>query len=43
MTKHPDWCAIHEEDGPCTCGQEELLDELALEEEGLDEESAAVA
>ena len=43
MTKHPDWCAIHEEDGPCTCGHEEMLDELAREEENLDEVSAAIA
>ena len=38
VTKHPDWCAIHEEDGPCTCGTEDVLDEIALEEAGLTEE-----
>ena len=27
-------CAVHE-DGPCTCGTDEILDELALEEAGL--------
>jgi hypothetical protein len=30
-------CAVHE-DGPCTCGSEEVFDELALEEAGLDAE-----
>ena len=27
-------CAVRE-DGPCTCGTEEVLEELALEEAGL--------
>ena len=31
---HAGDCAI-KEDGPCTCGTEELLEELALEEAGL--------
>ncbi len=30
-------CAIHGE-GPCTCGTDEILEELALEEAGLTEE-----
>jgi|688.fasta_scaffold1187327_2 hypothetical protein len=30
-------CAIRE-DGPCTCGTEEVLEELALEEANLEEE-----
>jgi hypothetical protein len=34
---HTDDCALHEE-GPCTCGTEEVLDELALEEADLVEE-----
>lgn len=34
---HTDDCALHEE-GPCTCGTEEVLDELALEEADLAEE-----
>jgi hypothetical protein len=28
---HMQSCAIHD-DGPCTCGTEEILEELALEE-----------
>jgi len=31
---HMSDCALHE-DGPCTCGTDEILEELALEEEGL--------
>jgi hypothetical protein len=27
-------CAVHE-DGPCTCGTEEVLQDLELEEAGL--------
>lgn len=34
---HTNDCALHEE-GPCTCGTEEVLDELALEEADLVEE-----
>jgi hypothetical protein len=30
-------CAI-KDDGPCTCGTEEILEEIALEEAGLDNE-----
>ena len=29
---HMSNCALHE-DGPCTCGTDEILEELALEEE----------
>ena len=36
-TKHMDDCAIQEE-GPCTCGVEEILEDIALEEAGLDAE-----
>ena len=32
--KHTDDCAV-QEDGPCTCGTEEVLEELALEEAEL--------
>ena len=31
---HTDNCAVGE-DGPCTCGTEEVLEELAFEEAGL--------
>ena len=31
---HMDDCAIQEE-GPCTCGVEEILEDIALEEAGL--------
>ena len=31
---HTTDCALHQ-DGPCTCGTEEVLEELALEEAGL--------
>ena len=31
---HAASCALHD-DGPCTCGTYEILDELALEEAGL--------
>lgn len=34
MIKHMEECAIHE-DGPCTCGTEEELETIALEEAGL--------
>lgn len=34
---HTEDCAV-KEDGPCTCGTEEILEELALEEAGLGEE-----
>jgi hypothetical protein len=34
---HTDDCALHEE-GPCTCGTEEVLEELALEEANLETE-----
>ena len=37
-TPHPKWCAIYEEDGPCTCGTEDVLDEIALEDAGLTKE-----
>jgi hypothetical protein len=37
IIKHMEICAIHDE-GPCTCGTDEILEELALEEAGLDEE-----
>ena len=30
-TKHTEDCAV-QEDGPCTCGVDEELEELALEE-----------
>lgn len=33
-TKHTDDCAV-QEDGPCTCGTDEVLEELALEEADL--------
>ena len=32
--KHTADCAVQEE-GPCTCGTDEILEELALEEAGL--------
>lgn len=32
---HMNDCAIHE-DGPCTCGTEEVLEDLALEEADLE-------
>ena len=35
---HPKWCAIYEQDGPCTCGTEDVLKELILEDAGLTEE-----
>ena len=31
---HMDDCALMEE-GPCTCGTDEILEELALEDAGL--------
>ena len=34
---HSEDCAIRNE-GPCTCGTEEILKELALEEAGLTDE-----
>ena len=34
VIKHMEDCAIHE-DGPCTCGTEEELEAIALEEAGL--------
>jgi hypothetical protein len=34
---HTQDCASHE-DGPCTCGTEEVLEELALEEASLETE-----
>ena len=34
---HTEECAIND-DGPCTCGTEEILEEIALEEAGLDNE-----
>jgi len=34
---HTQDCASHE-DGPCTCGTEEVLEELALEEVSLETE-----
>jgi hypothetical protein len=34
---HMEDCAI-KDDGPCTCGTEEILEEIALEEAGLDNE-----
>jgi hypothetical protein len=34
---HTDDCALHE-DGPCTCGTEEVLEELALEEADIGED-----
>lgn len=37
IIKHMEICAIRDE-GPCTCGTDEILEELALEEAGLDEE-----
>jgi hypothetical protein len=33
-TQHTDDCAV-QEDGPCTCGTQEVLEELVLEEAGL--------
>ena len=38
--KHADDCAV-QDDGPCTCGTEEVLDELALEEADLCAENFA--
>ena len=35
--QHTADCAI-QEDGPCTCGTDEVLDELALEDADLTEE-----
>jgi len=32
--KHTEDCAV-QEDGPCNCGTEEILEELSLEEAGL--------
>jgi hypothetical protein len=32
--KHTEDCAV-QKDGPCTCGTEEILEELVLEEAGL--------
>ena len=32
---HTSDCAIREEGGPCTCGTEEVREEIALEEAGL--------
>lgn len=37
---HSSGCAINE-DGPCTCGTDEVLDEIALEEAGLTDEDYA--
>ena len=37
---HAGDCAVME-DGPCTCGADEILDELILEEAGLTEEDLA--
>jgi hypothetical protein len=34
---HTEDCAVHQ-DGPCTCGTEEVLQELALEDAGLETE-----
>ncbi len=34
---HAEDCALNE-DGPCTCGTEEILEELAREEAGLTDE-----
>ena len=34
---HTQDCASHD-DGPCTCGTEEVLEELALEEADLETE-----
>ena len=34
---HAASCALHD-DGPCTCGAYEVLDELAFEEAGLTQE-----
>ena len=34
MIKHTEACAVHE-DGPCTCGAEEVLEELAFEDARL--------
>ena len=33
-TKHTEDCAI-QEDGPCTCGVDEVFEDLALEDAGL--------
>lgn len=35
--KHMDWCVVHD-DGPCTCGADELQTEFELEEAGLTKE-----
>jgi len=48
---HPEDCAIRQEGGPCTCGYEEWLDELAHDEwleeiageQAEDERSSAIA
>jgi len=34
VTNHMEDCAVHE-DGPCTCGTAEVLQDLELEEAGL--------
>ena len=34
IKRHMDDCAVME-DGPCTCGTDEILEELALEDAGL--------
>jgi len=35
LNTHMEDCALHG-DGPCTCGTEEVLEELALEEANLE-------
>jgi len=40
VIKHTEDCAVHE-DGPCTCGAEEILEELAFDEAGLTAEDFA--
>lgn len=37
VTKHAEHCVIHE-DGPCTCGVEEVEEELLFEAAGLTNE-----
>jgi hypothetical protein len=37
LNMHMEDCALHD-DGPCTCGTDEVLEELALEEANLETE-----
>jgi glyoxylate carboligase len=37
LVNHMNWCVVHD-DGPCTCGADELQTEFELEEAGLMQE-----